>query len=126
MQRAESNGNGIVILLMGAIVLIGIVARNQFDTPTTQSMQMTAGQIPPEQAGVREIHGAVEPSNCRKMEERFKREGRRVRLTGIKPNPYGSGGFSLRFVCIFEGPDATPGYYTGDRRYEGADEWQVP
>jgi hypothetical protein len=68
-------------------------------------------EIPPEEPGKVEIHGAVSPANCRKMAERFKQEGRKVWLDQIVPNPAGHGSFVLRFLCIFKGKDATPAWY---------------
>lgn len=58
--------------------------------------------------GQRELHGATSASGCYKMAERFKREGRRVKLVRIKPNT--SDGI-LTTVCIFEGEDADPSHY---------------
>lgn len=55
-----------------------------------------------------ETHGAVNPQACRRMAERFLREGRRVRLIRIAPNPFNKGGGVLRYICIFDGEDASP------------------
>lgn len=65
----------------------------------------------------REVHGAVSPKDCLKMLSRYRKEGRRLDLKRIVRNPFGSGGFALKYICIFEGPDADPVYYR-DTRYE--------
>lgn len=55
-----------------------------------------------------EVHGAVNPQDCKRMLQRFLNEGRRVRLRRIAPNPFNRGGGVLRFACIFDGEDASP------------------
>lgn len=55
-----------------------------------------------------EIHGAVTAADCKRMEARFKREGRRVRLIHAQPNPSNLKGGVLKYRCIFDGPDAEP------------------
>lgn len=65
-----------------------------------------------EQEGKREVHGAVNAPDCQVMEARFKKEGRRVKLTEVRKNTVGVGG-ELAWECIFEGEDASPGHYGG-------------
>jgi hypothetical protein len=55
-----------------------------------------------------EQHGAVNQDDCRRMEERFQREGRRVRLVNAVPNPFNGGGGVLGWLCLFDGEDAHP------------------
>ncbi len=98
----------------------------QQQAPPLPAAEMAAGEIPPEQVGVRELHFVVGRKNCSQMAKRFREDGRNVRLIDIRPNPYGHGGFQLRFICIFEGPDAQPGYFSRDKRYEAQHEWQHP
>jgi len=65
----------------------------------------------------REVHGAVNRSDCQKMLERFRQEGRSIELIEVQPNTIGTGGV-LRFQCIFNtlnGEAAEPDYYL-DRR----------
>lgn len=66
------------------------------------------------QDGVQELHGAVNESDCYKMEQKFQRQGRRIRLVETKRsnNP----GAVLRWMCVFQGEDAQTGYYD-ERRY---------
>ena len=63
--------------------------------------------------GKQEFHGATTQDGCRKMAERFKREGRRVRLTKMyrANNP----GAVLVWTCVFEGEDAEFGHYDEKR-----------
>jgi hypothetical protein len=51
------------------------------------------------------------------MAERFRREGRRIRLVEARRvrNAARDGGV-IQYLCIFEGPDAEAGYYN-DSRY---------
>lgn len=67
-----------------------------------------------EEPGKREQHGAVKRNNCTDMARRFKAEGRDVKLKAIERNNLGTGGV-LKWICVFDGPDAEPGYY---RKYD--------
>lgn len=73
----------------------------------------------------REIHGAVNSSDCQRMLERFRRDGRRLRLVNVRRNDIGVGGV-LAWICEFE--EETPGQvdnsYYQDRRYNNPDEYQ--
>ena len=76
-----------------------------------------AGQVyqssnQPESGSYREQHGSVDRAGCERMLQRFRREGRRIRLVDIQENNLAPKGMrTLEYVCIFEGEDATPGYY---------------
>ena len=63
--------------------------------------------------GKTEFHGATTEAGCRKMAERFKREGRRVTLTKTyrSKNP----GAVLVWTCVFEGEDAEFGHFDEKR-----------
>ena len=63
--------------------------------------------------GKTEFHGATTQDGCRKMAERFKREGRRVTLTKTyrSKNP----GAVLVWTCVFEGEDAEFGHFDEKR-----------
>ncbi|PZV09158.1 MAG: hypothetical protein DCF22_18930 [Leptolyngbya sp.] len=66
------------------------------------------------QEGQTEIHGATTRENCRKMEQTFKRQGRKVQLVDMRrsTNP----GAALEWVCVFQGTDAQAGWFD-ERRY---------
>jgi hypothetical protein len=66
------------------------------------------------QEGQQEIHGAVNESDCHRMERNFRRQGRRVRLVDVRRtnNP----GAVLRFMCVFQGEDASAGWFD-EKRY---------
>lgn len=71
------------------------------------SVPASNGEAP----GLRELHGACQRCNCLAMQRRFKAEGRNVRLSAIERNNLGKGG-CLKWICVFDGPDACPGYYS--------------
>ncbi|MBD2088897.1 hypothetical protein H6F67_03405 [Microcoleus sp. FACHB-1515] len=71
--------------------------------------------------GVRELHGATSPAQCQRMAERFRQEGRNIRLVAAKPNR--NPGSTLPYYCVFEGPDASSSYFQ-DNRYNSPDEYQ--
>lgn len=123
-QKVEQNGSPLPLIIFGICVLLFISMQRQ-QLPPLPAAEMTT-EIPPEQAGVRELHFVVNRSNCERMAKRFRDEGRKVTLVDTKPNPYGHGGFQLRFVCIFEGPEAQPGYFSREKRYEAEHEWHNP
>jgi len=66
----------------------------------------------------RESHGAVNASDCQRMLERFRLEGRNIELVDVLPNRIGTGGV-LRFQCLFETKGDEPArndYYIDERR----------
>lgn len=124
-QKVEQRSSPVPLILAGVCVLLFVSMQQQQQTPLPIAAEMTV-EIPPEQEGLRELHFVVSRANCQKMAKRFREDGRNVKLVDIKPNPYGHGGFQLRFICIFEGPDAQPGYFSRDKRYEAKHEWLHP
>jgi hypothetical protein len=79
----------------------------------------SSGSLPPESPGVREQHGSVDREGCRRMAERFRSEGRAVRLVDIVENYLASPGQrTFNYICIFEGASSEPGYY-GNYPYGG-------
>ena len=68
--------------------------------------------------GVREVHAVASILECQQMATQFRQQGRRLRLTRSKPtnNP------TLRYLCIFEGPDAVENYFA-DPRYNNSGEY---
>lgn len=93
----------------------GAVVRRPVSTQpaATPNLTGTAGAF-----YARESHGAVNASDCERMLERFKREGRNIELVDVLPNQIGTGGV-LRFQCVFEtldGEQAEPDYYSDPRR----------
>ncbi len=65
-------------------------------------------------SGKQETHGVTKSSACKEMEQKFQRQGRRVRLVDVRRST--NRGAVLRYICVFEGEDATPGYYDRYRR----------
>jgi hypothetical protein len=130
VQQQQTNQGFPIIILLGAVVLGYLAIAPQLSAPLVQQPLEMRGELPPpEQAGVRELHFVTSPANCRRMADRFQKMGRNIRLVRVMPNPYGSGGFQLRFICVFEGPDSQPGFFSGDQRYDGTgggDPWQAP
>jgi hypothetical protein len=63
--------------------------------------------------GKTELHGATTENACYKMEQTFKRQGRKLRL--IRVDRLNNPGAVLRFLCIFEGEDAQTGYFDENR-----------
>lgn len=61
--------------------------------------------------GVREVHAVSDISQCQQMSQNFKAQGIRLRLTRAKP----TGDPNLRYLCIFEGPDAIANRFAEDR-----------
>lgn len=61
--------------------------------------------------GKREVHAVSSPQLCREMAERFKMQGRNIKLVRIARTATPM----LRYDCIFEGPDAVEGWFH-DRR----------
>ena len=85
-----------------------------------------AGEQPSEPI-VYEQHGATSISQCQKMAQRFKREGRNVRLVKVVPNAFNQGGGALRYICLFDGPDkVVEGNVFEDFRYNSPDEYNSP
>lgn len=73
-----------------------------------QSMPMAPPPAEDPYAGY-ETHGVVSPEYCYQMAQRFKQEGRGVRLVQVVKNPYNQGGGLLEWMCVFDGdPEATP------------------
>lgn len=126
VAKKESSGFPLIVPLI-ALVALGTLVSIQPPAPVpVPAAEMGVGELPPEQVGVREIHFVVNRSNCRQMAKRFREDGRNVKLVDTLRNPYGSGGFQLRFVCVFEGSDAQPGFFSRDKRYEAQHEWHNP
>jgi hypothetical protein len=69
------------------------------------------------QPGKREVHAAANADGCQRMLERFRRQGRNLKLVEVRRvrNAARDGGV-MQYQCIFEGSDSTDGYYN-DRRY---------
>jgi hypothetical protein len=81
-------------------------ARNSRDLPSQPlTVQGNSGEWSP-LTETREWHAAATQDACYNIEARFKREGRKVKLTDIVRK----GNSPLPFACIFEGEDASPGY----------------
>lgn len=81
----------------------------------------------PEEYVAYEQHGATDISQCQKMAERFKREGRDVRLVKAVPNTFNKAGGALRCICLFDGPDkVVEGNVFEDYRYNSPDEYNSP
>lgn len=74
--------------------------------PPPQLNAQTGGEV--------ETHGVVNYSDCQKMAEKFRRQGRRVTLT--KTERSSNPGAVLEYTCYFEGEDAQQGYFD-DGRY---------
>jgi hypothetical protein len=88
---------------------------------------MTSESEQPGEVIVYEQHGATSISQCQKMAERFKQEGRNVRLVKAVPNTFNRGGGELRYICLFDGPDkVTEGNVFEDHRYNSPDEYNSP
>jgi hypothetical protein len=88
---------------------------------------MTSESEQPGEPIAYEQHGATSVSQCQKMAERFKREGRNVRLVKAVPNTLNKGGGDLRYICLFDGPDkVTEGNVFEDYRYNSPDEYNSP
>lgn len=81
----------------------------------------------PSEVVVYEQHGATSLSQCQQMAQRFKREGRDVRLVKVVPNSFNKGGGALRYICLFDGPDkVVEGNVFEDYRYNSPDEYNSP
>ena len=81
----------------------------------------------PEEYVAYEQHGATDISQCQKMAERFKREGRNVRLVKAVPNIFNKSGGALRYICLFDGPDkVVEGNVFEDYRYNSPNEYNSP
>jgi hypothetical protein len=61
--------------------------------------------------GMREVHGVVNAEDCAKMEQRFRQQGRNLRLVNIKPRH----DTIIKYICIFEGADAGTDTFTDNR-----------
>lgn len=86
--------------------------------PTPYPIQ--TGPDPGNVAGKQETHAVTSRDRCYKLEQKFKQQGRKVKLARIIRNP--NPGAALLYVCVFEGEDAKPGYYE-DYRYNNRDEY---
>ncbi len=74
-----------------------------------------------------EQHGAVNSNDCYQMELRFKKEGRKVTLVKVVPNPLNKGGGVLNYLCLFDGEDAEKETSVfEDYRYNSPDEYTSP
>lgn len=108
---------GVGCVFVGVAVIGGIsyyVWQNSQTGTTYHKPVYSQGTDPGNIPGKQETHGATQRSACKEMERKFHRQGRRVRLARVirSTNP----GAVLRFICVFEGADATPGYYDQYRR----------
>ncbi|MBD2091570.1 hypothetical protein H6F67_17135 [Microcoleus sp. FACHB-1515] len=61
--------------------------------------------------GVREVHAVTDIAQCQQMSQHFKQLGLRLRLTRAKP----TGDPTLKYLCIFEGPDAVENRFADPR-----------
>lgn len=102
----ESRGTGIT-----PDDLVGAIG-GLFKAESGQQVYESSQQLPPERQGVREVHGSVDREGCRRMEKRFRAEGRNVRLVDIVDNYLANPGQrNFNYMCIFEGSGSEPGYY---------------
>lgn len=69
-----------------------------------------------------ELHGAASFPDCKRMAQRFKDEGRKVRL--IRALPLDGDG-PLKYMCIFDGEDVDNGVFE-DNRYNSSKEFETP
>jgi hypothetical protein len=70
-----------------------------------------------------ERHGATSAAACYTMAERFKNEGRKVKLVQIVKNSYNKGGGVLEWLCLFDGEDKNvEGNVFEDNRYNPPDQ----
>lgn len=96
-------------------------------TPVVPPVVISEPEQPEEEKIVYEQHGATNISQCQQMAQRFKREGRNVRLVKAVPNIFNKGGGTLRYICLFDGPDkVTEGNVFEDHRYNSSDEYNSP
>ena len=92
--------------------------------PMAPSVLLSESDIYSEQY---EKHGAADASDCYQMEQRFKSEGRKIRLVKVVRNYLNSGGGVLEFLCLFDGEDAeVESSAFEDYRYNRPDEYNSP
>jgi hypothetical protein len=78
-------------------------------------------------SGKYEQHGAVSANDCARMEKRFQKEGRKVKLAKVIKNHLNGGGGVLVVLCLFEGEDANiETDVFQDYRYNSPDETAYP
>lgn len=108
---SSTGGSGLIGLLLVAAVLVLVLQNHRRDL--SAPLPITSNDDPYAEIrdipGQLETHGVTQPGQCDRMEQRFKAEGRRIRLVRKVRNR--NPGATLRWICVFEGPDADPGYY---------------
>jgi hypothetical protein len=98
---------GVGCALIG-VAVVGGIAYYVWQSRDTGKQHYVKIEDPGNIPGQQETHYAASAEGCQKMRQRFKNEGRKLRLIRIKPVKAG-------VICIFQGEDARPGYYN-DRR----------
>lgn len=109
-----STGVGCVFV---GVAVIGGISYYVWENTKTGERYNTAfsqGVDPGNVPGQRETHGVTQRSACRDMERKFKREGRNIQLVNVVRSKNTNA--TLKFICIFGGPDAEVGYYDRYRR----------
>lgn len=113
------------LLLFGLILLVSC-EKNEFSVPVAvggggysqpqpRSSPMAPGYDrtdPGNVEGQQETHAVSDRNDCDAMARKFRKQGRRIQLVERR---YVGG--QLRYLCIFEGEDAQPGYFD-DNRYK--------
>lgn len=95
--------------------------------PMAPSLIETEEEGPDSPVTTYEQHGATSISQCQQMAERFKKEGRNVRLVKAVPNSFNSDNSGFRYICLFDGPDKViEGNVFEDYRYNSPDEYNSP
>ena len=101
---------GLGCVLIGVAAVGGGLVWLYQNTQTGQRFEIRdPGNIP----GVQETHAVANRNDCDRMERKFRGQGRRLRLVdrlqSANPND------PLRWVCVFQGEDAAPGYFNDNR-----------
>ncbi|MGG6264184.1 hypothetical protein ACQ4M3_01105 [Leptolyngbya sp. AN03gr2] len=104
---------GVGCIFVG-VAVVGGIAYYVWQGRSTGKQHYLKIEDPGNIEGQRETHAVATRSACREMEKRFQQQGRRVTLSEILDS--GNPRDPLRFVCVFQGKDATPGYYDRYRR----------
>jgi len=107
----------LVLFTQPAIAMERVIRDWQRDQPRQRQQaapQEVRSQPVYNEPGAQELHGATSRENCNTMAERFKREGRKLKLVRVdkSTNP----GATLQYICVFQGEGATTGYFD-EKRY---------